>query len=108
MLFRVMMSQMTKGAPISEVTAFIGSTLLPKSPLEIRSQKIRIIAPMTQTAGISTLWSLVPKRILERCGTAIPMKAIGPQKAVMTPVRRAVMPIKINLANFICTPMLLA
>ena len=48
------------------------------------------IAPKRRTAGINVLWFAVLKIILAMCGTASPINAIGPAKAVITPVKTLV------------------
>ena len=50
-------------------------------------------APVRRVAGISERWFSVPSSILAIWGTANPIKAIGPQKAVVMAVR---MPVTTN------------
>ena len=67
------------------VTAFRGSVTLLPGTRAIRSAIIAIVAPARQTAGINVRWSDVFRTLRAKCGTAMPRKAIGPQKAVVTP-----------------------
>ena len=55
-----------------------------------------------------TLCSLVLKIILHKCGTAIPIKAIGPQKAVVLPASMLVLMKTSNLVSFIFSPIVYA
>ena len=80
-------TQITTGAPMKAVTALIGR--LPSNPgiLATRLHNRLITIPMSITPGTNTLWSLVLKMNLVRCGIANPRNAIGPQNAVTIAVR---------------------
>ena len=70
---------MTIGAPMRAVTELIGSA--PSKP-GIRAMTLQIRAsnaPTSVTAGIRIRWLEVAKMVRQRCGTARPMKTIGPQ-----------------------------
>ena len=54
------------------------------------SQPKRKKAPNKRFATKRSIWSCVLNSILVRLGTASPTKAIGPQKAVIKPVKTAV------------------
>ena len=81
------MTQITTGAPMKAVTALIGR--LPSKPgiLATKLHKRLITIPINIVAGTKTLWSLVLKMNLVRCGIAKPRNAIGPQNAVTIAVR---------------------
>lgn len=69
------------------VTALIG-----KLPSKLGTRAIKLhnklmSIPVTITAGIKILWSLVLNMNLVRCGIASPKKAIGPQYAVTIAVK---------------------
>lgn len=81
---------MITGAPNKEVIAFIGRVNWLFGNCAIQSQSTKIIAPNKETAGINTLWLEVLNINLVTCGTAMPINAMGPQKAVITPVNKLV------------------
>lgn len=60
--------------------------MMPLSPGRVltREQKSVSMAPIMMVDGMSMRWSDVRKSIRDRCGTAIPINDIGPQKAVQT------------------------
>ena len=88
-----MISQMINGAPKAVVIAFKGNVLaMPGSWLMV-SQASKITTPKLAAAGKSNAWFWVRKSSLARCGTAMPIKAMGPQKAVMLPVSMPVLTI---------------
>ena len=60
------------------------------------------------TAGIKVLWLEVLNNNLVKWGTAKPIKAIGPENAVITPVNKLVAIKVIFLVSFMFTPKLLA
>ena len=76
----------TIGAPISEVMTLIGTTW--EGSRDRIEQHRAAAAPVRMLAGIRWRWSEVPTRRRAACGTAIPRKPIGPQKAVTAPVSR--------------------
>lgn len=73
------------GTPKIEVIAFIGRVILRPGNCEIISLKSIVTEPIKIVAGRSIICDDVLNIILERCGTATPIKAIGPQKAVTLP-----------------------
>lgn len=81
---------MTIGAPKIEVMALIGKLYSLPGSWAIVSQRSSNMAPTRAEAGNKTRWFEVVNINLDRCGTANPTKAIGPENAVMTPVRRLV------------------
>ena len=78
------------GAPNSAVTALIGS--VPGSPgsWEIRSHTSIIIDPQQMEPNNTIRWFDVLNMPLAMCGVVIPIKAIGPVKAVVVPASSAV------------------
>src|SRR5207237_7775650 len=72
----------TTGAPMSDVTAFRGSTRSEPGRLATTDATRAIVAPSTAHAGTSTRWSDVPVTARARWATAMPRNAIGPQNAV--------------------------
>ena len=50
------------------------------------SEKRRIMLPINNEENKCNCWFEVSKNKRDNIGTAIPTKAIGPQKAVVTPV----------------------
>ena len=96
------------GAPNSDVIAFIGNVYSLEGNWAILSQISIMIAPLMATAGTNILWLEVLKSSLVKCGTAKPIKAIGPEKAVITPVNKLV-EIKVKFrVRFTLTPILFA
>lgn len=71
-------TQITTGAPKIDVTTLMGNICSLPGIWAITSQKSKTRLPVKNTDGINLLWSLVEKTALVRCGTAIPIKAIGP------------------------------
>ena len=65
-------------------------------------------APISIVAGMSVLCQAVPSVSRAKCGTASPMKAIGPQKAVVVAVSRPVTSKSICLTLPILMPCFLA
>ena len=78
------------GAPNNEVIAFMGKVYSLFGNCAILSQISIIIEPLIATAGNKILWFDVLKSSLVKCGTANPIKAIGPENAVITPVNKLV------------------
>ena len=96
------------GAPNKEVIAFMGKVYSLVGNWAILSQISIIIAPLMATAGNNILWLEVLKSSFVKCGTAKPIKAIGPEKAVITPVNILV-EIKVKFrVSFTLTPILFA
>ena len=106
--FFLINNQITTGAPNNEVIAFIGKVYSKVGNWAILSQINNTIAPVIAVAGINILWLEVVKINLAICGTANPIKAIGPEKAVMTPVSKLVIIKMIILLCLIFIPKLLA
>ncbi len=96
------------GAPNKEVIALIGRVYSLFGSWAILSQINMIMAPEIATAGSNVLWFEVLNTNLVKCGTANPTKAIGPEKAVITPVSKLVATKVICLVFLMLTPMLLA
>ena len=82
---------MTNGAPKSEVIALIGRMASEPGSCAIISKIKSKAAPSRMTMGVSSRWLAVLKSILPMCGTANPIKAIGPQNAVTVPANRLVL-----------------
>ena len=78
------------GAPKRDVTALIGSVPLNIDNWDTISQINKIVEPQRIDAGnmIFTLEVLNTPRAI--CGTVIPIKPIGPVKAVAVPAKTAV------------------
>lgn len=76
------------------VTAFRG--MIPNSPGKMQSRlQVRATAlPVRMVMGMRELWFDVPENSRAMCGTASPMNAMGPQKAVVAAVR---MPVDKNI-----------
>ena len=91
-----------------DVIAFIGKVNSLVGSCAITSQISKIIAPIIATAGINILWFEVENNILEICGIAKPTKAIGPEKAVITPVNKLVISKIMFLLFLILIPKLFA
>ncbi len=79
-----------------------------KGTCAIASQHKRMMLPHKKTAGIIKRWSAVAMNCRTICGTARPIKAIGPVKAVMLPAKILVAITSIKVVRFIETPMLSA
>ena len=88
--------------------AFMGSIYSLFGNCEILSQISIMMAPFIATAGIKVLWFEVVNNNFAMCGTAKPINAIGPAKAVMTPVKILVAIKVIFLVFFTLIPKLLA
>ena len=73
---------MTTGAPNTEVTVLMFSSVGAKAVRAIRSQNIQNTAPPRKVAGITTNGFAVFSPRLTRWGTAMPTKEIGPANAV--------------------------
>ena len=96
------------GAPNKEVIALMGRVYSLVGNWAILSQISIIMAPLMATAGTNILWLEVLKSSFVKCGTARPIKAIGPEKAVITPVNKLV-EIKVKFrVLFTFTPILFA
>ena len=96
------------GAPTKAVTAFKGNVNVFPGICAIRSKRRARIAPSRVVDGNKILWSDVFKRLLAKCGTATPKNPIGPQKAVIAPANKEVLPIIDMRAMLIFNPILLA
>ena len=81
-----MMMYMMTGAPKIGVTALSG--IIPISPgmMQIKLQSKAMALPVSMVRGISELWLEVPSISRAICGTASPMKEMGPQNAVVMAV----------------------
>ena len=99
---------MTTGAPNKDVIAFIGSVNSLFGSCAILSQINKMIPPSNETAGINILWLEVLKINFVMWGTANPIKAIGPQKAVITTVNKLVIIRMMFLLFFVLIPRLFA
>ncbi len=103
-----MINQITTGAPNKEVIAFMGKVNSLAGNWAIESQINSTIAPIIADEGINILWLDVENNIFAICGTAKPINAIGPEKAVITPVNKLVINIIIFLLFLILIPRLFA
>lgn len=102
------MIQITTGEPTNAVMTLIGNTdWLPGNWAIISHSSISEV-PTRQQQGMRIRWSEEWNSDLARCGTAIPIKPIGPQKAVILPVSKQVLLIIKNLDQFTVNPMLRA
>ena len=72
----------TTGAPNTAVIVLTDISVGEKSILLRKSHKRQKLPPARKQAGIIIIGLAVLKRLLARCGTAIPTKEIGPAKAV--------------------------
>ncbi len=87
-----------------EVMALMGKIMFSKIiKVRISHKSIRLI-PTPIFAQNNTKWLEVLKIILEMCGTAKPINAIGPTNAVMLPAKILVAKISINLVFCIFKP----
>ena len=102
------MTQSIIGAPISELTELMGRVVSDHGTCEMMSQSVSKLAPTIIHAGSTILWSLVRNIPLTICGTAIPIKAIGPVNAVAVPASRQHKIITVILIPPIDTPKPLA
>lgn len=68
------------------VTAFSG--MIPASPgrMQMKLQSRAMAPPVSMVTGSRELWLEVPSMRRAMCGTASPIKEIGPQKAVVVAV----------------------
>lgn len=73
---------MTTGAPKTEVTVLILSSVGAKTVRVIRSQIRQKTAPPRKQAGSIRIGFAVLKTLFMICGTATPTKETGPAKAV--------------------------
>ena len=86
----------------------IGNVYSDVGTCAIISQINNTIAPVIAVAGINILWFEVVKISLAICGTANPINAIGPEKAVITPVNKLVITKIIILLCLMFIPKLFA
>ena len=72
------------------VTAFSG--MIPASPgrMQMKLQSRAMAPPVSMVTGSRELWLEVPSMRRAMCGTASPIKEIGPQKAVVVAVSNPV------------------
>ena len=91
-----------------EVIALIGNMYAEFGICAMVSLKSITILPIISEAGINILWFEVLKIIFAICGTANPINAIGPENAVITPVKIAVIKIMYVRVFFMLTPRLFA
>jgi hypothetical protein len=89
-------NQTTKGAPINEVILFSGIWITSSKNKIIQSQKSKKTLPINALEMSKMVWFVVLNQIFTRLGTAKPTNEIGPQKAVVTPVKIAVLMIITN------------
>ena len=80
--FRRISIKITTGAPRTEVTVLILSSVGAKAMRAMRSLNMQKTAPPRKAAGITTRGFDVPRARLTKKGTAIPTKEMGPAKAV--------------------------
>ena len=99
---------MTTGAPKTEVTVLIFSSVGAKAMRAIRSQNIQKTAPPKKLAGITTSGLDVPRARFIRKGTAMPTKEIGQAKAVTVADRTLEIRISATRNSFTLTPILCA
>ena len=88
-------------ALIGKVNSLVGNCA-------IESQISKTIPPINAEAGINILWFDVENIIFAICGTAKPIKAIGPENAVITPVNKLVISKMIILLFLMFIPKLFA
>lgn len=99
---------MTIGAPTIEVMALMGNVNSKPGICETLSQINIIIEPIKSVPVNKILWSLVRNNNFPKCGTASPIKAIGPAKEVMLPAKMLVAKMMIYLDFEMFSPMLFA
>lgn len=80
---------MTTGAPMTGVMTLIGMRLS-EGRVDNQLQSSARQPPVSKVAGNRVRWSDVPSRRRAMCGTASPMNAMGPQKAVLVAVSNPV------------------
>lgn len=90
---------MTIGAPNNAVMILIGNVPNGKTSVKIENNNIKNI-PETKIHRYKIFISPVRNNVLQICGTANPIKLIGPAKAVADAVNNAV-EIKIVKRNFL-------
>jgi len=98
----------TTGAPITEVTALIASSVGENRVRAIRSQNVQNTAPPRKVAGITMMGRDVPSSFFTRNGTAIPTNDIGPANAVTQAERMLEQRISTTLNVCTFTPTLFA
>lgn len=69
------------------VIIFIGNEILLTAELAKASESKRMVLPMSKQEVTCKCCLELLNTIRDKIGTAVPIKAIGPQKAVVKPVR---------------------
>lgn len=98
----------TTGAPINDESALTGKTYPSPGSWEKISHNSTNTAPQSIQQGVSKRWTEVCRSPLTMCGTAMPIKPIGPVKAVVAPVNNVAERIIIQRILRTSTPILLA
>ena len=101
-------SQMTTGAPNTEVTVLMVSSVGANAVRAMRSQARQNTLPVRKVAGMSTMGRDVRKSMRVIWGTAMPTKEMGPAKAVTQADRMLDRRISATRNPLMLTPMLLA
>lgn len=78
------------GAPISEQMALMGNMYSLMGNWVKQSHSINSVAPISMDAGKIRWWFEVLNKPLAKWGTAMPIKAMGPVKAVVVAAKRQV------------------
>ena len=84
------MTLLLTGELLIGVTACSGILLASPGKMQIRLQRRATAPPLRMVTGSSEWWLDVPSSMRATWGTARPMKATGPQKAVVMAVSRPV------------------
>ncbi len=90
------------------VTELILISIGANMDLASRSHKRQETAPPRKDAGITVFGFVVLNKLMTRCGTATPTKAMGPAKAVTVADKTLEISISKNLNLFILSPTLKA
>ena len=97
--------KITTGAPKTDVTVLMLSSIGERTVRAIRSDMMQKTAPPKNEAGITTRLFEVRRSRLTKKGTAIPTKETGPAKAVTVAESRLERRIKSGRKIFVFTPM---
>ena len=98
------MTAITTGTRNTAVTELTDTSVGANTVLAIPSQASVTKAPVIKQPGIMTAGELVFAMPLNRCGTAIPTKDIGPANAVTVAASRLDMSIRETLRKVMLTP----
>lgn len=85
---------MTNGAPIIVVIIFIGNETFFNTEFAKASANNSVMLPINKQVTMWSCWLALLNSMRDNIGTEMPTKAMGPQKAVVTPVKTEEISIK--------------